>query len=273
MEGRYATLKDPRWLYVIIIIAVSWPLLNPIGLPVAIEKWTRNAYDTIETLPEGSKVLISSTNAGSNWPDLGIPETALTRHLLKKGHKVVFFSYGTEAAVLTDTKILPVANVYGAKSGEDYVLFDFLAGGENAQAAFAADIRSVLTQDYYGVPIDDLPLMQDVNSASDFDLVIGIGYAEELIRQFQSPYGVPAITGTWGMMGPHYFPYLDTGQLQGMVMGMRGGAEYEHMVGFVGEGLQGADALSMTHIAVAMFAVLGNLLYIYAKATGKEKLK
>lgn len=271
MKSVYEILTDIRWLYVIIVIAVSWPILSPIGLPVAIEKWTQDAYDTIEALPEGSKVLISSTNAGSNWPDLGIPEVALTRHLLKKGLKVVFFSYSTEAGVLTDTRILPEANQYGAKNGEDYVVFDFLAGGETAQAAFAADIRSVLTNDYYGVPIDDIPLMKDINSATDFDLVIGIGYAEELIRQFQSPYNVPSITGTWGMMGPHYFPYLESGQLQGMVMGMRGGAEYELLVGFVGEGLQGADALSMTHIAVAIFAIIGNISYFYKKTMEKEK--
>ena len=41
--------------------------------------------------------------------------------------------------------------------------------------AFAEDVFSILTNDYYGTPISNLKLMQRVTSHEDIDLVIDAG--------------------------------------------------------------------------------------------------
>jgi hypothetical protein len=267
-------LKDYRWIYFLLIIVVSWPLLSPIGLPVPISKSTKMAFDTIERLPPGSLVAVSSVLAGGNWPDLGPPQTAIVQHLFKKKMKIVFIGIVDEAPTILETTLLPRVNKYGAEYGVDYVNLGFIAGDPDAaEAAFATSLRKVITVDFKGKPLDKLPIMQGINTLADFKLAVHIGMAEDPVRQYYTPFKIPLIVGVYGMMGPHYVPYLEAGQLAGMVVGLSGAAEYEYLVGFVGEGLQGSDALSMTHLLVAIFVILGNISYIYSTRTQERREK
>jgi hypothetical protein len=233
------------------------------------------AFDTVEKLPQGSLVAMSSILVGGNWPDLGPPEVAFVQHLFKKKMKIVFIGEVDETPTITETTLLPRINKYGAQYGVDYVNLGYIAGvADVAEAAFATSLRKVISVDFVTKkPLDDLPIMKGVNTLADFKLVIHIGMAEDPVRQYYTPFKIPLLVGTYGMMGPHYIPYIDTGQLSGMIVGLRGAAEYEYLVGFVGEGLQGADALSMTHLLVAIFVVLGNVYYLYQTRgrTKKEK--
>jgi hypothetical protein len=273
--SKYVAWKDHRWVYLLLIVVVSWPLLSPIGLPVPVTKTTQMAFDTVEKLPQGSLVAMSSILVGGNWPDLGPPEVAFVQHLFKKKMKIVFIGEVDETPTITETTLLPRINKYGAQYGVDYVNLGYIAGvADVAEAAFATSLRKVISVDFVTKKsLDDLPIMKGVNTLADFKLVIHIGMAEDPVRQYYTPFKIPLLVGTYGMMGPHYIPYIDTGQLSGMIVGLRGAAEYEYLVGFVGEGLQGADALSMTHLLVAIFVVLGNVYYLYQTRgrTKKEK--
>jgi hypothetical protein len=273
--SKYVPWKDYRWVYLLLIVIVSWPLLSPIGLPVPVTKVTQMAFDTVEKLPQGSLVAMSSILVGGNWPDLGPPEVAFVQHLFKKKMKIVFIGEVDETPTITETTLLPKINTYGAQYGVDYVNLGYIAGVPDvAEAAFATSLRKVISVDFVEhKPLDELPIMKGVNTLADFKLAIHIGMAEDPVRQYYTPFKIPLLVGVYGMMGPHYIPYIDTGQLSGMIVGLRGAAEYEHLVGFIGEGLQGADALSMTHLLVAIFVVLGNVYYLYQTRgrTKKEK--
>jgi len=270
--AKYNPLKDYRWIYMLLIIAVSWPLLFPIGLPVPVSKSTRMAFDTIEKLPSGSLVAVSSVLSGGNWPDLGPPEMALVQHLFKKKMKIVFIGCVDETPTIRESTLLPRINKYDAQIGVDYVNLGFIAGAPDvAEAAFATSLRKVLTVDFRGKPLDELPIMKGVNTLADFKLVIHIGMAEDPVRQYYTPFKIPLIVGVYGMMGPHYIPYLEAGQLSGMIVGLRGAAEYEYLVGFVGEGLMGSDALSITHLLVAICIIAGNLAFLYTTRGGAKK--
>ena len=256
----------------LLIIVVSLPILMPIGLPVAISTSTQMAFDTIEKLPQGSLVTMSSILVGGNWPDLGPPEVALTQHLFNKKMKIVFIGEVDETPTITETTLLPKIDKHGAQYGVDYVNLGYIAGVPDvAEAAFATSLRKVISVDFVTKkPLDDLPIMKGVNTLADFKLAIHIGMAEDPIRQYYTPFKIPLIVGVYGMMGVQYIPYLTTGQLAGMVVGLRGAAEYEHLVGFIGEGLQGADALSMTHLLVVIFVLLGNVYYAYHVYQGRR---
>jgi len=273
--SKYVIWKDHRWVYLLLIVVVSWPLLSPIGLPVPVTTSTKMAFDTVEKLPSGSLVAMSSILSGGNWPDLGPPEVAFVQHLFKKKLKIIFIGGVDETPTITETTLLPRINKYGAQYGVDYVNLGYIAGSPDAsEAAFATSLRKVISVDFVTTkPLDDLPIMKGVNTLVDFKLVIHIGMAEDPVRQYYTPFKIPLLVGVYGMMGPHYIPYLDTGQLSGMIVGLRGAAEYEYLVGFVGEGLQGADALSMTHLLVAVFVVLGNVYYLYQTRDRKGKEK
>jgi len=261
----------------LLIVVISWPIVSPIGLPVPISRNTKLAYDAIEALPQNSLVLFSSVNAGGNWPDLGIPSVVLTQHLFKRHLKFVFmgFDAGGEAPTVQETMVMPAVDRalgrFGAQYGVDYVNLGWVAGLESGEAAFVNNIRSVVTQDFRGKPIDELPIMKGVNTGKDFQFVIHIGYAEDPIRQYVTAFKLPLVVATWGMMGPHYPPYIEAGQMIGLIVGMPGAAEYELLIGMKGEGLKGSDALSMTHLMVATFCILGNVYYFGWKAAGRKR--
>jgi hypothetical protein len=50
---------DRRYIYLLAWIAVLLPLLNPLGLPVTIGKYSTAYYDYIEALPEDSVIMVT----------------------------------------------------------------------------------------------------------------------------------------------------------------------------------------------------------------------
>ena len=96
--------------------------------------------------------------------------------------------------------------------GIDYVNLGFVAGDAVAISQLTSDIRKARSQDMQGTSLDSLPVMNDVVSLQDMQLLItpsaGFPGAKEWVQLF--PY------------------YPD--QLVGLVTGIRGANEYESML-------------------------------------------
>ena len=50
---------DSRIIYLIMLIGIAIPLINPLGLPLEIVDTTRQAFQEVEKLAPGAKVLVS----------------------------------------------------------------------------------------------------------------------------------------------------------------------------------------------------------------------
>ena len=50
---------DRRWIFIIIAVVVLIPLLFPIGMPIRATDTSKDVYDAIESLPKGSRVILS----------------------------------------------------------------------------------------------------------------------------------------------------------------------------------------------------------------------
>jgi hypothetical protein len=67
------------------------------------------------------------------------------------------------------------------------------------------------------------------------------------------------------------YPYVETGQVTGLLAGMKGASEYEIMVqkkGYstgISRASQGMDAQSLGHLIIMLFIVLGNIGYFYMR--------
>jgi hypothetical protein len=69
------------------------------------------------------------------------------------------------------------------------------------------------------------------------------------------------VSGCTAVSTPEYYPYLQSGQLRGLLGGMAGAAEYElarHER--QGAATRGMDAQSLAHLFVAICIVVGNLV-------------
>ena len=70
---------------------------------------------------------------------------------------------------------------------------------------------------------------------------------------------------------PEYFPYVQSGQLSGLLGGLAGAAEYEEMIDRPGWGVTGMAAQSLAHVTIVLLIVLGNFVYFWNRRQGVSR--
>ncbi|MFM8552667.1 MAG: hypothetical protein ACKOCD_10255, partial [Nitrospiraceae bacterium] len=68
--------------------------------------------------------------------------------------------------------------------------------------------------------------------------------------------------GCTGVIAPGLYPLLRSGQINGLIGGLRGAAEYEVLIGQKGRAVAGMDAQSVTHFAIIVLVILCNVFYL-----------
>ncbi|UCG54988.1 MAG: hypothetical protein JSV32_01875 [Dehalococcoidia bacterium] len=264
---------DRRYLYLLLIILVGVPLLRPIGLPIPISSMTRDLYTELENLPPGSVILQIINIGPAQLSDCGVGTLALTKHIFTLDLKWVGVSQAADGAMIYEYIMNKIGQPSGKTYGENWVYLGYAAGGEAMQASLATDFATVFPIDFYGTPVGEIPLMSEVRTHEDIDMVIihsnSGDQVEGLLRQWQSPYNTVCVANVGSVMGPSMLPYYPN-QLLSVLVGMSAGAEYELVAGVPGPGLSSADAMSMGNILVIAFLLLGNISLLLEKSGGKR---
>jgi hypothetical protein len=260
-------------LYGILIITFIMPMLFPIGFPVPISPEVQRWYDTIDKLQSGSVIMIDFGYSGGGEPELGPMAVAVYHHIFKKGGiRVIAMSTSNEGTLLFD-KVMAELNPsqYGKQYGVDYIHIGYLAGTETAMAAVGKSIRQATATDYKGTPLDQYPVMQGVDEAKDFDLLIcyttGGDQSEGWVRQWYTSYQTPYLCAVLAMMVPTMLPYQKAGQIVSLVSGAQAG-QMELLVKVPARGIKSADIITMTHLLCIVFVVIGNVAYFGKKFSG-----
>ena len=79
---------DRRWIFLTIAIVVLIPLMYPLSMPIRATATTQQVFDSIESLPSGSKVLLSCEYSPSTKPEIHPMVVSFLRHCFKNGHKI-----------------------------------------------------------------------------------------------------------------------------------------------------------------------------------------
>jgi hypothetical protein len=112
--------------------------------------------------------------------------------------------------------------------------------------------------------VKTLPIMRGVRDYSSFPLLVNIsaGYpgTKEWVQQVQARFHLKMVAGVTAVSAPEYYPYLQSGQLHGLLGGMAGAAEYEKARNETGTATRGMTAQSMAHVFVAIMILLGNVV-------------
>lgn len=264
---------DSRIIYAILVIGISISLVNPIGLPLSTVDTTKQVYNEIEKLQPGDRVLVSFDYSPGGAAELDPIANALLSHFLQKGLKVYAVS-SEPAGVMYATKNLELYEEAGKVYGEDFVNLGYFVGGEPAIAAFGENIRSTIKVDVHDTPLDDIKMMKDVKGIGDMDMAMSInvgpsggGTADVWVRQIAVVYkDVPFILGVTAVMTPNNLPYLQSGQIKGLLGGLRPAAEYEMLLEQPGQAVAMMDAQSVSHIIILTFIALGNIAYFVTKS-------
>jgi hypothetical protein len=264
----------PRWvIYLVVLTVVSLPLVRPIGLPIFPGSETHGIYDTIETLPGGSVVVI-----GVDYEPLAIPElspmvAAVATHALSKGHRVIAITNYPSTPAIAEKILNDVAAEGGYQYGVQYANLGYAAGQEAVVLAAGRDFKAAYPRDFRGSPTAGIPLMQDVNSWRDVAYMVDIAQgatADYYFRIAGAQFGLRIGVGTTAVSIPHFKSYLQSGQINGLLGGLQGAAEYEALVGRPAFATAGMDAQSMAHLAILALVVLGNVSFFIARRARRK---
>jgi len=254
---------DRRWIYVIMALMVLVPLLWPLNLPLEPSPPVRAYHDAIAALPPGSTVLVSCDFDPASRPELEPMTRTTLRQLFRQHCKVVVVVLYPGGARLVDGIVQEVARENRQVDGVDYVNLGYKAGSEAVMVLMGQSIAGAFPRDHNGRDVAGLPIMQSVRNYSSCALLVSIsvGYpgTKEYVQQVQGRFHIPVIGGVTAVSAPTLYPYLQTGQLSGMLGGMAGAAEYEDLRFERGMASRGMDAQSLAHLFIVVCIVLGNL--------------
>jgi hypothetical protein len=196
--------------------------------------------------------------------------TAL-RQLWQKNCKVVVTVLWPGGPGLVDRVIAEVATEFpGKRYGVDWVNLGYKPGNEAVMVLMGQGILTAFPYDYRGNPTPSLPIMQRARSYADFPLLVSIssGYpgTKEWVQQVQARFHLPMVAGVTAVSVPEFYPYIQSGQLAGMLGGMAGAAEYEQLRAETdGDATRGMGAQSLAHVFVALCIVMGNVVHRSAR--------
>ncbi len=273
--------KIPRQvIFLIIALAVAIPLVVPIGIPVNVMPQTQKLFDAMEELgPESKPVLISCDFDPQSLPELYPMLLAIMRQCYARDVKVVLMALWPQGTGMVEMAFEELSAEFTKEYGVDYTFLGYKVGATAVMLGMGENIEGVFPNDYYGAPTSSLPLMSSVRNYKDISLVVTLSTGDPGWRFWllyaQARYGVRLGVGVTAVSAADVYPYIETGQVIGLLSGMKGASEYETLVQKknYSKGLlrasQGMDAQSVGHLFIMIFIIIGNVGYFLQKRSRK----
>lgn len=260
---------DRRWIFIAIALSVIIPFFFRINLPlVTVTPEVKALYDAVEKLKPGDVIFYAPEYDPSTLPELQPMARAFLRHCFSKRVKIVASGLFQLGVAQVEQDLTAAAKEAGKVRGVDYVFLGYKPYPETVILNMGENFRKSFPTDYYGTPTDSLPMMRGIKNYSDCKMAVSItavSGADYWIRSAQGRYDIPLALGVTAVMATDYYTYLQSGQLFGLVGGMKGAAEYERLMGFQGNATELMKIQNFPHLAIVLFVILGNIAYFASR--------
>jgi hypothetical protein len=286
MMSFFDTIKniDRRIIFLFIAFSVIVPLLFNVVFPEKLSPIVGKIFDKIESLPEGSRVLISLDYDPSSAPEQQPMVDAIIYHCCARNLRLYIMALwppGQNIASTTIERII-VKHFPEKVHGEDYVHLGYKAGNEGLINVIITDMKKMYTTDAAGTVIDSIPAMRDVRNLKNMDLIVAFGGGKPGLKEWilfaGDPGNIPVAGGVTAVSAPLLYPYYPN-QMLGMMGGIKGAAEYEaemsrHYEGFAQmkhPGLEMMGPQAVAHVVIMLFIIIGNITFFIDRKRGEAK--
>jgi hypothetical protein len=277
---------DRRIIYLILLIVVILPLIFPSVEKVRVMPPVEKLYYAIDTIPSEKAVIVDFDYEPQTAPELDPMGFAILRHVFKRRIKLLVLSLYVQPLGLAQNALTQVIAEFNSVAttnadsiiyGRDYVFLGWVPPPIIPILGMGESITGVYTVDYYGNQTDTLPLMEEIINYNDVGLLVSLSGSDipkYWVAYAQSRFGLPVGAGITAVSASEFYPYLQTGQFSGMLVGMKGGAEYEEMVERTlkiksrRKASEALLSLTYAHLVMILFIVIGNIGY-FAKRRKK----
>jgi hypothetical protein len=233
-------------------------------LPITVSEPTQKLYDYIEALPSGSAIMIAFDYGPSSLAEPEPMAKAVMQHCFSKGVKVIGMTLLQNTPTLADKLMRKIAAENNAVYGEDYVFLGFRPGGLPVILGMGTNIANVFETDYEKTPITEIPLMENITNYDQIDLLLDLASGsstETWIIYANTRYNLKIAAGVTGVIIAQMYPFLQTGQLVGLMPGYLGATEYEKLLDAPGDGTIGLNTASFVHLLIIGLVFLGNIAF------------
>jgi hypothetical protein len=255
-------VRARRVIFAALALVIIGVLIARPKVPVTVTDPTRRVFDLIEQLDSNAVVMISFDHEASSLPEIGPIGAAIADHCFRRGIPVVGLALFSEGNALGYELLSQRASRFHRNYGADWVYLGFRPQYTAAILGMGEKIEDVFSSDYHGDPISSLPLMQRVHNYSDIAVVVSVADGSMptyWVEYAANRYKEKVVAALSAVMVTSFTPYLESGQLAGIVSGLKGAAEYESLLAAPAAGTRGMAAQSAAHLLVAILVVWGNV--------------
>jgi hypothetical protein len=154
---------DRRIIFIFVACALILPLFIPLNIKFSVTRPVQSFYDAIESLPPGSKVLLSVDYDPGSMPELWPMHLTAVRQLCKRNIKIISIQLWATGSPLAERAFNEIAvKEFHKKYGEDFVNLGFKEGREVVMVSMGNSIPQTFPTDYHGNKTEDLPIMKGV---------------------------------------------------------------------------------------------------------------
>jgi hypothetical protein len=284
---------DRRVIFIVIFLALTIPIFLHLTIDIKVTEEVQSFYDAVSALPSGSRILVACDYDPGSEPELQPMAETGFRLFIQKNLRFVIIGLWPQGPMQANKALVAINEskdrylyengdtlefgrdlvVIGqdtARYGTDFINLGFQAGNELVIQRMGSSVRAVYPNDAkFGRSIDDFALMNGINRLADFDFIFNLsaGYpgTVEWVQFAVDRFHVACGAGNTAVQAPQIYPYLDTGQLSGLMGGMKGGAEFEKLANFKAKATMSMVSQTAAHIFVILFIVIGNVAFFLTK--------
>jgi hypothetical protein len=281
MRERLAGMSriDRRFIYLILAVAVTVPFIFPVSFEVQPSVETRRFARALdEAIREPGPIVVELAYGNQTVSELEPIALAVMRKLFHEKKQVIFLTVYETAAAFTRQYLAEMEKEYDLTYGEDYVFLGYAAAWTVAMYKLGTSFEEVYHEDDRGIPLKDLPIMNGIKSIRDTCGLVDIASNSNprfWINFLVTPYNVRFLMAETAVTATDYFPFVQTGQVKGLIAGGRAGAELETLyleegvLKAPGDAIRSLGAQSLGLMVILGFIVLGNIGYFAGRSRRK----
>jgi len=276
----YLSTLDRRIVYLVLATAVMLPLVIPSVQKVRVMTPVAKLFNAVDTIPNDKILIVNIDYDPQTLPEMEPMGVAVLRHAFERRIKVAVLSLYVQPLGLAKKALDQVTEEFNQRAnsvadsiiyGRDYVFLGWQPPPIVPLLGMGISISNVYTRDYYGYRTDSLPMMRRIKNFNDVGILVSLSGATAplwWIAYSQTRFGVAVGAGVTAVSASEFYQYYQTGQFSGLMIGMKGAAEYEELVE---SRLQLRDrrrasealgSLTAAHLTMIVFIIIGNVGFL-----------
>jgi len=273
---------DRRWVFLFLIVVCVITYAVPFQVPILVEREVERIYRFIDSLPPGDIVMVAIDYDPNNMAELHPMAYTIIEQCWRKKLRVLVTALSQNGPGMADEALrnisdsLKIAKTYNGVeypareivNGVDYTFLGYKPYFALVILGMGQDFRLPFPSDYYGTPLDSIPMMKGVLNYNNVACVVdlsGGNITDYWISYGQNRFNFPLALGLTGVMTAQYYPYLGSGQVLGIMGGLLGAAQYEQLADNPGLAKDGMRVQLFAHMVIILFIFMGNLGYFMTR--------